>query len=141
MAQKSYGTTLAYADAGMEEIGSLTNIGGLEMTANALDATNHDNAEGYMQYIQGLRDGGECSVEGQLDSGDAGQNAVVDHYNQDTNGGVRAMIMTFPNGATWEFDAIVTRLKLGDAPVDGILPFSATFKVTGTPVWSGASGS
>jgi predicted secreted protein len=135
-ATKSYGTILAYTDVGAETIGSLNNIGGLEQTANVLDATNHDNADGYKQFIQGIRDAGECSVEGQLYAGDAGQNAVIAHFAQDTTGGVRAMAMSFPDGSSWAFDAIVSKLKTGDAPVDGLLPFTATFKVTGSPTWT-----
>ena len=137
MAQKAMGTQIAYSDSGNEKIGLMTSVGGIDLTADSLEVTNHDNAEGFREYIQGLRDGGSVDIEGQFDSTDAGQVAVIEHYNQDDDGGVREMTVTFPDGSTWTFDAIVTALSIpGDAPVDGVLTFSATFKLTGTPQFS-----
>lgn len=139
MAQKALNTHIAYSDAGKEKIGLMTSVGGINLTADSLDVTNHDNAEGFRQFIQGLRDGGSVDIEGQFDSTDAGQFAVIDHYNQDDDGGIRELTISFPDGSTWTFDAIVTALSIpGDAPVDGVLTFSATFKITGTPEFSEA---
>lgn len=139
MARKAMGTQIAYSDSGNEKIGLMTSVGGINLTADSLEVTNHDNAEGFRQFIQGLRDGGSVDIEGQFSAGDSGQIAVIDHYNQDDDGGIRELTVSFPDGSAWTFDAIVTALSIpGDAPVDGVLTFSATFKITGTPEFSEA---
>ncbi len=135
---KSLGTILRYADAVANPIAKLTNIGGIELSKETLETTNHDSTGGYREYIQTFRDGGEVSVEGWFIADDVGQGLVIDHFAQDTDNGVKSMEMEFIDGSIWEFDAICTKLKIGDAPVDNAIPFSATFKVTGLPVFTAA---
>ncbi len=141
-ATHAFGVSLAYVGTPNVEIGQITNIGGLEMTADTIEVTNHSGTDKFKEFIQGLRDGGELNVEYDWDATDAGQLAIIDHYNLDTNGGVDAMIVTFPDESTFEFNAIVTALSpVGSAPVDDVMKGSATFKVTGAPTFTEAGGS
>jgi predicted secreted protein len=132
----AYGTTLEYA--GGSEIGELTSIGGVKLTADELDLTHHGSPGKFREVIQGLRDGGDLAIEGNLVPDDAGQAALLVHYNTDEDGGIEAMMVTYPDGSTWEFSAFVKELDFGNAPVDGKLDFSATLRISGLPEFTPA---
>jgi hypothetical protein len=137
-ATKAMGTVLAYTDGASETVGNLNTIGGIKMSATELDATHLDSASGYAEVIQGLRKGGDLAVQGDLDVDDAGQMAIITHFNQDADGGLRAMQITFLNtdASTWAFDAICKAVEIGDAAVDGKIPFAATFGISGMPTFT-----
>lgn len=123
----AFGTVLA---KGGVSIAELTSIGGPTLSADTLDATSHDSADGYREFLQGLRDGGEISIEGNFIPDNAGQDALYDDFN---DGSVDEYTITFPDSiAVWTFDAIVTAFET-NAPFDEKLSFSSTLKVTGKP--------
>ncbi|MEE9401257.1 MAG: phage tail tube protein [Dehalococcoidia bacterium] len=126
----AYGTTLERAG---NPIAELTNITGPTESADALDVTTHDSPSGFREFVGGLRDAGEISIEGNFDEGDAlGQIAM---HADLASGTVRQYIMTFPAAmaATLTIDGLVTAFASG-APHDDKVPFSATIKLTGVPV-------
>jgi hypothetical protein len=47
----------------------------------------------------------------------------------------RAGVITFPAsiGTSWTFTGFITAIKIGDAPLNGAIPFSAKIKPTGKP--------
>ena len=91
----------------------------------------------HREFLQGIRDGGEVSIEGNHVPSDDGQAAMYTHFNGDGDGGgLEAMIITFPDASKWTFNAIVTNYQAGDAPYDGKLGFSATLKISGVPNFS-----
>ncbi len=126
----AYGVTLALNGV---VIGEITNIGGIELTADSVEMTSHDSANRYREYLQGLRDGGEITVEGNAVPADTGQAEIYTQFNLDA---VCVAVLTFADGSNWTAQVIVTAFKPADAPVDGKLAFTATFKVTGKPVWA-----
>lgn len=125
--EAAFGTTLTI-DA--TPVAELTNIGGPNVTADALDVTSHDSADDYKEFVAGLLDGGEVSLEGNLTTAAAG-NVMMDAANARN---LVAVVITFPTTPTiaWSFNGIVTGFSTG-APVADKLSFSGSIKVTGIP--------
>ncbi len=127
------GTTLTWDN---EVVAKLKNIGGVELNVDMIDVTTHDSTSYYKQFVAGFIDTGEIPCEGLFDAGDtAGQQAMV------TDCAARASktaVITFPTvtGTTWTFTGFITKIKIGDNPIDGAIPFTCTIKPTGVPVLS-----
>ena len=62
----AYGSALKIGDDGTTEvftkIAEIIDIGGPNMSKDAIEVTNHDSTSGWREFIPGLRDGGEISV-------------------------------------------------------------------------------
>lgn len=129
-AKWAYGTTLTRA---ANPIAELDDIGTPNRKAATIDVTTHDSANGYMDFIGGLRDGGEIALKGNFYPGDTnGQVGLRDDLDAGT---LQAFVLTFPAAmaATETFSGIVTGFQTG-APVAGKVPFAATIRVSGKPV-------
>lgn len=128
MAKRAVGTRLKI---GAQAIAELTEIGGLELSADTMDVTSLDSAGGYREFIGGFKDGGEVSVSGFFNPGDAGQTAL---YNALQSGTTDSYQILFPSelGATWDFKGVVTGFNTSAALEDAIT-FEATIKVSGAP--------
>lgn len=128
MGISGFGTTLK---KGAAEIAELTSITGPSMEADTIDVSNHGSADGFRQYVAGMRDGGEVSIEGNF-TNEAGQAALVTDF---AAGSSNQYVITFPTTpeVTWTFNAIVSAFE-SSAPYDDKLSFTATLKVTGKPV-------
>ena len=105
----------------------------MEVSADTVEVSTHDSSDAYKEFVAGMLDGGEVSLEGYFDYTDTtGQQAMlVDMNARESKEG----IITFPvaTGTIWTFDGLITTYKLGDAPIDGVLAFAATIKITGKP--------
>ena len=66
MAKKAQGTKLKI---GANSIAELTSIGGLSLSADTIDVTTLDS-DGYREFIQGMKDGGEVSISGYFNPAD-----------------------------------------------------------------------
>ena len=112
-------------------VGGLTNINGIEITADTIDVTALDNATGYREKEPGFKDVGDVTVSGFLDGADEGQAECMSLLNSGT---IVACSITFPAkiGKTWSFQASVTRFSTG-AEVGSAVSFEATLAVTGQP--------
>lgn len=127
-----FGTTIKYAAGTL--VGKLNSIGGFKLKAETLDVTNHDSADGYKEFIAGLKDGGEFPMEGNFIQNNAGQLALMASFG---TGAVESFIVTFPDTSTWTFSAIVNGIEVGKADLKDQLSFAATLKITGKPVFAG----
>ena len=130
--QLGYGTTLSWNGV---VVAGLNGINGIELTVDTVDATTHPTSGGdyYKKSLPGLIEVGDVALEGYFDYTDTtGQQAMLTDLNGRTP---RTGVITFPaaTGTTWTFTGFITNLKIGDAPVDGLIPFSATIKPTGKP--------
>ncbi len=115
-------------------IAEVTNIGGMEITREMLDVTNEASASTYREFIPGMKEAAELTIQGNFKAGDTdGQVGLVTDLEAGT---LQDFILTFPTSitATWTFKAYVTKFKTGDFPVAGKLDFSASLKITGKPV-------
>lgn len=136
MPQLGFGTTFSWNS---QTVAKLTAINGIELTADMVDVTTHQSADGYKEQIPGLLDAGEVALEGLFEYTDTtGQQAMMTDFNSKTS---RTGVITFPaaTGASWSFTGYITKIKIGDAPVDGAIPFSASIKPTGKPTFAVAA--
>ena len=114
---------------GSDLIAELTSITGPSMAVDPIDVTSHDSADKYRQFVAGLKDAGEITVEGNLISAVQGNYLVANI----TSGAEEDVIIAFADGpATFTCKGFCTGFK-PDAPHDNKLSFSASFKITGKP--------
>ena len=126
-AVSGFGTTLALAGSVIAE---LDIIGGVNVTAKDINVTTHASPDGYEEYIQGLRDGGDVAIEGNLIASDSnGQVGLLTDFNAGT---IQDFVMTLPDGTTWTFKAYVKAFST-EGPKEDKLKFKASLKVTGKP--------
>lgn len=126
-AKAAFGTKLK---KGATAIAELTSIGAVGVTREMIDATSHDSADGYKEYIPGLIDTAELPIEGILNKGDAGQTALLTDLEAGTLG---SYTITGPTGNAfiYAFKAYVTAYNAGPFNYDGKITFSATLKISG----------
>lgn len=126
----AFGTTFSWNSVTVAELSA---INGIEISVDSVDVTTHESADSFKEYLPGLLDAGDVTLEGFFDYTDTtGQQAMLtDAYARTSRTGV----ITFPSatGTTWTFTGFITNIKIGDAPVDNAIPFEATIKVTGKP--------
>jgi len=127
MANRGLGTTFT---KGVQLIGSLTEISGIDASSDTLDVTTLDSSGGYKSYINGFKDAGEVGIKGFFVSSDAGQIDLITDFN---SGDEDTFIITLPTGVTWTFQGIVTKIMTG-VTVEDPITFEATIKVVGAPV-------
>lgn len=129
MAEKALGTKLKIDSTA---VAGLTEIGGLSLSADTLDVTTLDSADGYREFIGGFKDGGEVSVSGYLDNTTGEGQAEL--YAAFESGDVEQFAIEFPAklNAKWSFDGVVTGIETG-ASLEDLVSFSATIKVSGKP--------
>lgn len=132
----SFGTKFSWSGV---DVGGLTTINGISISVDSTEVTTHDSTDAYKEFLPGLIDAGEVGIEGYFDHTDTtGQQAMLADTNSRSS---EACVITFPTtkATTWTFTGFITSIKIGDAPVDGAIPFSATIKVTGKPVFAVAT--
>lgn len=128
MAKRSVGTKLMI---GLNAVAGLTSIGGIAKTADTLDTTTLDSDGGYRTFTGGFKDGGEVSLSGYFEPGDAGQIAMEAAFE---SGDATAFQIVFPAalGASWSFQGVVTAIST-NADLEELVGFEATVKVSGKP--------
>lgn len=121
-------------------VAELSSVGGIAVTTETIDVSNHDTEGGFREFITSLKDAGEFTVEGNYVGGDAGQQAI---YTAAANNSIVDVTITFPKtgtetaGAKWACKCLVTSCTpVGDATIDSQLTFSATMKISGKPTFT-----
>jgi predicted secreted protein len=130
LARRSVGTKLMI---GLNAVAGLTSIGAPPKTADTLDTTTLDSDGGYRTFTGGFKDGGEVTISGYFEPGDAGQLALDAAFE---SGEETDFQIIFPAefGASWQFRGVVTGFTGGNAELEELLTFEATIKVSGKPV-------
>lgn len=127
----AFGTILAREDdvtpGTYVAIGNITGISPPGISRETLDVTAHDSPDAWMEFLGGLKDAGEVSTDVNYDP--AKHDALVADFDDDDPHNYR---VTFPEGSTWTFPAIITGFE-PDAPYDDKLSASITWKVAGKP--------
>lgn len=133
MANRSLGTVLKIgATASAVKVGGLTEIGGIELSADTLDTTTLDSEGGYREFIGGFKDAGEVSLSGYLDIDESnGQKKMYDAFE---SGDIQDFAIEFPAAvkAKWTFKGVVTGFSTG-ASLEDLISFESTIKVSGKP--------
>jgi len=122
---KALGTTITF---NAKAIGGLSSIGDLAVSSDDIDVTTLDSANGWKEYIQGLKDGGEVPLKGLLVKTDVGQIETRTGFN---SGDVDATVITFPDATAASFNAYVKGFGFGAAEVTGAVGYNATLRITG----------
>jgi len=132
----SHGTTFNWDGA---DIAELDTINGIEITMTSVDATNHQSPDHFTESIPGMLTAGDVTLTGNYIASDTtGQQAMLTDMLARS---VKTGIITFPTstGTTWTLSGYPTAIKIGDAPVDGKIPFTATIHPTGKPTLATAT--
>lgn len=133
-ATRSLGTKLSKGTTTPVDIGGLTSIGGIEISADTIDVTTLESDGGYKEFIGSFKDGGEVPIEGFFNPDESsGQVALQDSLDSGLAEDYKITFPTTPK-AEWAFKGVVTVFKVGDIDVDGTINFGATIKVSGKPV-------
>lgn len=129
--QDGFGTLFARGNGASPEVfttlAGVTSIDGPGLTRNVIDVSAHDSPNGYMQFRGGMRDPGEVSLK--VNYQPSSHDALVADLDVPDPINYR---MTFPNGATWTFPAVMKEFKQS-APYDNKLTADISFKVSGKP--------
>jgi predicted secreted protein len=113
---------------GFVAIANVTSVKGPEIERETYDVTAHDSPNGWREFIGGLKDGGEVSVEVNYDP--RSHDPLVSDFDDPTP---RNYKMLFPGTlGSWAFAAILSGFSQ-EAPVDDKLSAELTFKVSGKP--------
>lgn len=101
------------------------------LSRDAIDATHSQSPEKWREFIPGLRDGGEVTLEVNFIPNGLGTTQILDTFNSDDRINAR---INFPDSpvTTWEFTAFITAFE-PDAPFDDKMSASVTFKLSGKP--------
>lgn len=124
-----------FANASVFKLGSttiseVTSISAPNLSADSIDVTTHGSSGRYREFIQGLRDGGEISIEGFYTTASA--NTILTQLNTSATATATIDLPTTPSTTRFTATVICTAFS-SEAPVDGVIGYSATFKVTGQP--------
>lgn len=115
---------------GSTTVAEVTSISAPNLSADTLDVTTHGSTGRYREFIQGLRDGGEITIEGMYTTASA--SLIVTQLNTSTAVTATVTLPTTPSSTVFTASVITTGFT-AEAPVDGVIPFTATFKVSGQP--------
>ena len=132
MATRALGTTLEIGKTPIK-VGGLTEIGGLELSADTIDVTTLDSDGGYKEFIGGFKDAGEVPVSGYFDN--TTEEGQAEMYAAFESGEITDFVIKFPAtlDAKWTFKGVVTGFKTG-ATLEDPVSFEGTIKVSGKPV-------
>lgn len=126
-----FGTTLSRGNDATPQvfaaIAGVTNVGGPGLSRETIDVSGHDSAGGWREFVGGLKDAGEVSLD--INYRPAVHDVLVDDLDDEDP---RNYKLVFPDGTEWAFKAVLTAFE-PSAPFDDKLSASATFKVSGPP--------
>lgn len=130
-----YGARFAIWDASLTtpafvDLAEVTDITPPSDSVDLIDATHMASPDGRREFIAGLSDPGECSIEMNFVASSPADTRL--RALRASRAAVQCRI-TFPNAATWTFDGILTGYEV-TVPVADKQTASVTFKVTGSVV-------
>ena len=140
----AFGTKLVFDPAGTPlTVGQIKDISGPSQSMDAIETTCHDSPSGAREFVPGLIDGGEVTLDIEFDpdtsqSAPTGALGILENKADDRATVDKWEIRWEPQGGTAtyrRFDAIVTNFA-PNGPVDGSITASVTLKITG-PITSG----
>lgn len=122
-----------------EVIANVTNIGGPARTRETIDVTAHDSPGQWMEFIGGLKDGGEISLDINYDPAELTHD-LDDDFDDDVARNYQVVILPGTEDEhTWALKGVMTELS-DEFPYDDKMSRTMTIKVTGKPLLT-ATGS
>ncbi len=135
-AERTIGTKLSKKMSGSETedliIGNLTSIGEIGLESEEIDVTDLDSPNDFKEFIGGFKDAGEVSLEGFMET-DA---TVVAMYTLANSRSVEDWVVTYPNGAKWEFSGFVKSFKDMEKSVEGVAKYTSVIRISGAPTYT-----
>lgn len=135
-ARIGYGTLFKSGNGAVPEVfttlAEVTAITPPALARDTVDATHEESPGAWREFIAGLKDGGEVSLDLNFVPGGTAAAAMMAELDLD---GALAKInrqIIFPDGSYFSFAGILTAFE-PDAPIDDKMSASVTFKVTGKP--------
>lgn len=102
------------------------------MSRDTVDATHMESPGAWREFIAGLKDGGEVSLELNFIPGGTAASALTAELDLDGPLALKNRQILFPDGSYFSFAGILTGFE-PDAPIDDKMSASVTFKITGKP--------
>jgi predicted secreted protein len=110
-------------------IGNVTSLSGPEIERETYDVTAHDSANGWREFIGGLKDAGEVTINVNYDP--RKHDAMIADFE---DASPRDYKLTFPGTlGEWALKLVFTGFSQ-EAPVDDKMSAELKFKVSGKPV-------
>lgn len=120
------------------DVAELTSISGPTESMDPIDLTSHDSASSFREFVAGLRDGGDISIEGNFIKTDA--DGQITMHTDFQAGTAKTWIIKHPAWVETSHEypqitasGLVTAFELS-YPMEDKIGFTATIKVTGKPV-------
>jgi predicted secreted protein len=110
-------------------VGEVTNVDVLAVKVDTIDTSSHDSDDQWREFVGGMKDGGELSMDINYDPGLHG--TILSNLGGDPI--AHKIVLTDAGAAVVTFDGILTGLQ-AKAPYDDKLSGTATIKVSGAPV-------
>ncbi|WP_147112096.1 phage tail tube protein [Tateyamaria sp. syn59] len=117
---------------GTTSVGEVIEIGPPSLSRDTVDATHMKSPGRWREFIAALKDGGEVTVVIQSPPASSAFQAMIADFNNDD---AEEYTIRFPDGSTWAINAFITGLET-DPPMDDRVTSTATFKITGEPVFA-----
>ena len=127
MGGAAFGTVLTVGTA----VAELTSISGPSISMDTIDVSSHQSPSRARQFVAGMIDGGEITVEGNLTGANSAA-ALLALMAAGTVSAAATIVFPAPTSLTWTFSCLVTSVST-DAPYEDKAAFSATLKITGLP--------
>lgn len=113
------------------DIAEVTSISGPSMKVDMLDATSHDSANTFREFVAGLADGGEVTFEGNFKAADTA--GIIAFITDMQARQARTCKVELPASlGYWSGTAYAIAFDMS-FPHDEIMTFTATVKYTGKP--------
>lgn len=139
---RAMGTSLTLKHSGSEQadtvMGSLLSIGGVSVEVEERDITTLDSPDGADEFEAGKTTAGELQISGLIKKTADEQN-IAKFYALLWAKETREWVITYPSGATWDFNAFVKSFEMGEANVDGNVEFTSTLKLSGRPTYTASA--
>lgn len=129
--QAAFGTLISIDNGGSySNIAFVRDVSGPNLSLDTIEVTHHASTGGWREFIAGLLDGGEVSLDLFIDLSQATQANSTGLLSELTGRSVEGFKITWPDASNATFNALVTNWDPG-AVVDGALQGSVTLKITG----------
>lgn len=136
MATHSFGATLTWNS---QVVANLDKVGGFKLTVDERETTVHKTTDRFKTFGAGLVTVGDIPITGYFDHTDsAGQLAMMTDAAAGTE---RTYLVTLPasTGSTLTGTGFIKEVETGEMDTEGNIPFTATIKPTGAPVFATAT--
>ena len=139
-ARLGYGTILkrrtATSPLTYQELAEIHQITGPTLKRDVPDVTHMQSPNGFKEFLPGLKEGGDVTIEGNYIPEDASQNVstgLMSTFFVDTR---QHWILEIPDTGSppiqFEFDAVLTGFEVA-MPIDNKITFHAVLKISGQP--------